>query len=97
MPSVSFYVVWPDARVVDCYSPSTVIKEYFEVGKEYPLTEFMMLAREALEAASERVRVKFGYACSAAMDTLEVLERDAKVFRDTPNAKVKINGISEGI
>ena len=97
MPSVNFYIVWPDARIADCYSPSTVIKEYFEVGKEYPLAKFMNLARDGLEAASERVRQKYGYACSAAMDTLEILERDAKAFSNMPEAKVKINGFSEGI
>lgn len=97
MPSVNFYIVWPDARVADCYSPSTAINEYFEVGKEYPLAEFMHLARAGLEAASERVRLKYGYACSAAMDTLATLERDAKVFSHTPNAKVKINGFNEGL
>lgn len=97
MPSVNFYVVWPDTHIANCYSPSTVIKQYFEVGKEYPLAEFMQLAREGLEAASERVRLKYGYACSAAMDTLATLERDAEVFKDTSDAKVKINGFNEGI
>jgi uncharacterized repeat protein (TIGR04042 family) len=36
------------------------------------------------------VRAKYGFACSAAMDQLAQIERDAERFRDQPEATVKV-------
>jgi uncharacterized repeat protein (TIGR04042 family) len=36
------------------------------------------------------VREKYGFACSAAMDQLAQIERDAERFRDRPDATVKV-------
>jgi uncharacterized repeat protein (TIGR04042 family) len=63
-----------------CYSPSLVVREYLEVGRAYPLPDFMDRSRTMLNIGSERVRVKFGYACSAAMDQLQELESRAASF-----------------
>ena len=41
MPEMHFSVRWPDNSTSDCYSPSRVIKNYLEVGKSYPLPEFV--------------------------------------------------------
>lgn len=60
-----------------CYSPSLVVREYLEVGQVYPLGDFMERSRTMLNIGSERVRAKFGYACSAALDQLALLEEKA--------------------
>lgn len=80
MPAVYFQVRWPDKTESQCYSPSTVIKEFFTPGTVYPLAEFMQRANEGLHAASERVREKFGFACSSAMDQLGKIEHIGQRF-----------------
>lgn len=80
MPAMHFSLRWPDARETRCYSPSLIIKERFAPGARYPLPEFMPAMRDALEVASERVRAKFGFACSMAMDQLAEIEAIAAQF-----------------
>ena len=77
MPAMHFHLRWPDGRESRCYSPSLVIKDYFAPGSDYPLPDFLRRSREALHIASERVRAKYGYACSMAMDQLARIEADA--------------------
>jgi uncharacterized repeat protein (TIGR04042 family) len=74
MPEMHFVVRWPDGGEMRCYSPSLVVREYLEVGRAYALHDFMERSRNMLRIGSERVRAKYGYACSAAMDQLEELE-----------------------
>lgn len=75
MPAMSFRIRWPDGQETDCYSPSLVIRDYVAVGADYPVEAFMRSMRTALEIASERVRQKYGFACSRAMDQLATLEQ----------------------
>jgi uncharacterized repeat protein (TIGR04042 family) len=77
MPEMHFTVRWPDGGDTRCYSPSLVVREYLEVGRTYSLPDFMDRSRAMLNIGSERVRAKFGYACSAAMDQLQELEQRA--------------------
>lgn len=79
MPETHVKIRWPDQSTESCYSPSTVIREYLEAGKEYPLADFVSLCDVALSEASERVRKKYGYACSAASDQNEHIKRQAAV------------------
>ncbi|MGQ7843250.1 MSMEG_0570 family nitrogen starvation response protein [Granulosicoccus sp. 3-233] len=77
MPETRFEIRWPDQTTESCYSPSTVIKDYLEAGHDYPLNDFLQRCDTALSEASERVRKKYGYACSAASDQKEQLFRQA--------------------
>ena len=52
MPEVHFRVRWPDGGLDTCYSPSTVIKDFFVVGQPYPLDEFLEL-RGSSDAISD--------------------------------------------
>jgi len=92
MPVTHFRVRWPDQSEATCYSPSSVVTEYFVAGQDYPLEEFLLRSRQALGSASERVRAKYGYACSAAMDQLEQIERTAARFGAQPHAVVRMLG-----
>ena len=80
MPELHFEVRWPDGTRERYYSPSTIIRAHLTAGQSYPVNEFVAHARDALMLASERVRAKFGYACSSAHDTLNQIETRAAGF-----------------
>ena len=90
MPVMHFRIQWPDNSEENCYSPSQVVSDFFTPGQDYPVDDFVSRAREALNIASERVREKYGFACSAAMDQLAKIEADAERFMAEPDAKVRI-------
>jgi len=89
MPVTHFVVRWPDGREERCYSPSTIVRDYLRPG-DYPLDTFLSCAHDALDAASERVRAKFGYMCSSALDQWAVLEHTAEAYRSDPAAQVTV-------
>ena len=74
MPAMHFQVRWPDGREDRCYSPSLVVREHLKVGGSYPLPEFVHRVDMALNIASERVRIKYGHACSHALDQLAAIK-----------------------
>ncbi|MFZ0603218.1 MAG: MSMEG_0570 family nitrogen starvation response protein [Roseiarcus sp.] len=88
MPEMRFIVRWPDGAKDTCYSPSLVIKDYFREGETYMLSDFVARSREALMIASDRVKAKYGHACSRALGQLAEIERVARRFGDEPGAKV---------
>jgi uncharacterized repeat protein (TIGR04042 family) len=90
MPEMIFLVRWPDASQTAYYSPSRVIHEYFTVGEDYNLPEFLNRSRVALRLASERVRAKYGFACARASASLAAIERHATPFTAQADARIKI-------
>jgi uncharacterized repeat protein (TIGR04042 family) len=90
MPVMHFLIQWPDNSEANCYSPSQVVSDFFTPGQDYPVHDFVSRAREALNIASERVREKYGFACSAAMDQLAQIEVEAERFIAEPDARVKV-------
>lgn len=89
MPEVFYDVCWPNGQTEKCYSPSSVIKDFIKENEIYPLPEFLELAAEALNEASERVRAKYGYACSSAMDQLRHFRAKAEEFSSDSNVYIK--------
>ena len=81
MPVMHFTLQWPDAAQMRCYSPSLVVREHLAVGQRYPLPELLQRCREALHTGSERVRAKYGFACSAALDQLAQIEHQATRYQ----------------
>lgn len=75
MPEMTFFVRWPDGEEESCYSPSLVIKRYFEPGEEVPLGEFLSRSREALTEASHRVQARYGFPCGRALGQLRRIEQ----------------------
>ncbi len=81
MPAVNFRVRWPDDSQSECYSPSTIIRDYVKAGQSLTIAEFAERSRSGLCAASERGRQRYGYACSSAMDQLAQIERHCRKFK----------------
>ena len=74
MPEMHFQVRWPDNSVSVCYSPSLVVKDFFQEGASYSLEDFLQRSREALTIASNRVKEKYGFHCTSAMQQLHEIE-----------------------
>lgn len=77
MPEMTMTVRWPDGRVQECYSPSLVLHDHLEAGQAYPVAEFVSRTVYALAIASDRVKEKFGFACTSAAATAEAVRTSA--------------------
>lgn len=88
MPDLTFRIRWPDGGEELCYSPSSIVREFYAEGETYPLDTFMSLSERAFHAASERVRAVYGYPCSRAAAQLAALRESAAPFRKEPGAAV---------
>ena len=95
MPEMRFFIRWPDGTAETCYSPSLVIKDYFSVGESYPLADFLVRSRTAFNIANERVRAKYGFACSQAITQLAQIESAAMAFGDDADARVTVDAFEE--
>jgi uncharacterized repeat protein (TIGR04042 family) len=58
MPEMCFHVRWPDGAAQRCYSPSTVVADYFTAGTEYDLADFVERSRTALGITGAKVTVE---------------------------------------
>lgn len=96
MPAMHYTLRWPDATESTCYSPSLVIQDFFVPGQDYALDDFLARVREATTIASERVRAKFGFACSRANDQLIDIESRAAAFAQRPGAQVRVVAFDTG-
>ncbi len=94
MPEMTFSVRWPDGTVSHCYSPSLVVREHLAVGQSYPLDDFVDRVRTALTIASDRVRSKYGFACTGAAAQLDEVERTAARFAGGNAPTVTIVGFT---
>jgi len=94
MPEMYFHVRWPDGAIQHCYSPSTVVADYFTAGTDYELADFVERSRTALGIAGERVREKFGFFCTGASEQLTQIERAASAYRSVAGAKVTVESLT---
>lgn len=95
MPEMRFHISWPDGQPESCYSPSLVIKDYFEPGESYELADFLGRSRVALTIASERVRARYGHPCSLALGQLSRIEAAGARYRALPDAHVRVEAFDE--
>jgi uncharacterized repeat protein (TIGR04042 family) len=91
-----FCARWPDGEVVTYYSPSLVVDEYLRAGSSYPLPEFVERCQTALGIASERVRAKYGFACSRAAASLARIEAKARQCAGIADAAVLVEPLAQG-
>ena len=71
MPEINFQINLPDGKKASLYSPSTVILEYLKPGDSLKISDFKSLAIQALHKASEKVRAKYGFACTRTLEEEE--------------------------
>ncbi|MBF2002973.1 MAG: MSMEG_0570 family nitrogen starvation response protein [Synechococcales cyanobacterium M58_A2018_015] len=90
MPEMRFRIRWCDGTEELCYSPSLVVKKYFELHHTYDLEDFVQRARTALQIASDRVQAKYGYPCGLALGQLQQIEERAAQYRAVPDAQVEV-------
>jgi uncharacterized repeat protein (TIGR04042 family) len=95
MPEMLFHIRWPNGTIERCYSPSLVIRDHLCVGETYSVPEFLRRSRVALTIASDRVREKYGFACSRAMGQLARLESAAGRFDDNSGDRVTVISFHE--
>lgn len=95
MPEMRMSIRWPDGAPESCYSPSLVLKDYFQVDRSYALTDFCGRSRTALTIASERVKARFGFPCSRASDQLARIEERCRAFAAFPDAQVRVEAFHE--
>ena len=88
MPELTFTTRWPDGRSLETYSPSLVVHDHLEEGRSYTVEEFARRSVVALGAASERVRERWGSACSSAGATVEQICRSAGYYAATDVVEV---------
>lgn len=88
MPEIYFTIQLPDGLTKECYSPSTVVLKHFSQGEEISVAEFLSRSRVALAAAGERVRQKYGFACSSAAAQLDSIEEWTRSYES--NATIRI-------
>lgn len=88
MPEVLYTIELPDGVRKECYSPSTVVRDYFHAGEEMDVTEFRQRSRKALAEASERVRVKFGFSCSSAASQLAEIEQFTRAYSGDQTVRI---------
>lgn len=80
MPEMTFEVRWPDGSVQRCYSPSLVVHDHLTAGASYTVADFVHRSGTALAEAGERVRARFGFACTSAAATAEEITNAAGQF-----------------
>ncbi len=90
MPETRFKIQWPDGSEEICYSPSSIVKSYFEIDRDYELTDFVDRVRTALNIASDRVRAKYGKPCGLAIGQLAEIEANAVQFTSQSDSIVRI-------
>ena len=88
MPEINSNIQWPDGTTQSCYSPSLVVKKYFDPEATYSLTEFVEKSRTALNIASDRVQKAYGFPCSRALGQLKQIESKAKEYENLSEPKV---------
>ncbi|WP_299572696.1 MSMEG_0570 family nitrogen starvation response protein [uncultured Williamsia sp.] len=88
MPEMTVTVRWPDGTRDDCYSPSLVMHDHLTAGTDYTVADFTDRATVALGEAAERVRARYGFACTSAMATADHIRSRAEGF--APDATVTV-------
>lgn len=82
VPEVHLNVEWPDGRNTVLYSPSTVILNYLQPGQSLAVAELTSRGKEALRLASERVRARYGFACTRTDEEERQLLHTAAAYAD---------------
>jgi len=73
MPEVAFTIRWADGTRFHGVSPSRAIERWIVEGGIYPRAQLCRRIEAGLAEASERVRERYGFACTAAAEVVQEL------------------------
>ena len=93
MPEMHFRIRWPDGVDETCYSPSLVIKDFFQPGETYALA-ISSRSRTALKIASDRVEAKYGFPARGRLDNSPASRPPARAS-PSPDANVSVESFHE--
>jgi uncharacterized repeat protein (TIGR04042 family) len=97
MPEMTFTVEWPDGSLQECYSPSLVMHDYLTTGESYPVSEFVHRVATALDEASQRVRAKYGFACTSASAQRDDIQDRAQPFLSAERPPEQATGMAGSV
>jgi uncharacterized repeat protein (TIGR04042 family) len=80
MPEVMLELHWPDGEASRFYSPSTVVYEFLKPGDTLSIAELEQRGLAALREASERVRARYGFACTRTDEEASKLQKRLAMY-----------------
>ncbi len=92
MPEVRLSLEWPDGLITELYSPSTVILEHLRPGETLPVAVLQTRGLAALHDASERVRARYGFACTRTDEEAAKLQRSVAAYGADQLVKIQSQG-----
>jgi uncharacterized repeat protein (TIGR04042 family) len=93
MPEVMLELHWPDGEASRFYSPSTVVYEFLRPGDSLSIAELEQKGLAALREASERVRARYGFACTRTDEEASKLQKRLAMYGR--NDRVDVREISD--
>jgi uncharacterized repeat protein (TIGR04042 family) len=89
MPEVMLELRWPDGEASTFYSPSTVVYEFLQPGDQLTIAELEQKGLTALQEASERVRARYGFACTRTDEEALKLRKRLALFNSSDMVEVQ--------
>ena len=93
MPEVLLELRWPDGEASRFYSPSTVVYDFLKPGETLSIAELEQKGLAALREASERVRARYGFACTRTDEEASKLQQ--RLARYSRTERVEVREISD--
>ena len=95
MAEVEVAIRWADGHVQTGHSPSRAIERWLVERAVYPRDEMAMRVRRGLAEASERVRERYGYACTVAAQLSDELLHGAAAHGGAPDAPATVERLRQ--
>lgn len=89
MPEVMLELRWPDGEASTFYSPSTVVYEFLQPGDQLTIAELEQKGLTALQEASERVRARYGFACTRTDEEALKLRKRLALFNSSDMVEIQ--------
>ena len=89
MPEVLLELHWPDGEASRFYSPSTIVYEFLKPGETLSIAELEQKGLAALRKASERVRARYGFACTRTDEEASKLQQRLARYGRTDRVEVR--------
>jgi uncharacterized repeat protein (TIGR04042 family) len=95
MPEVLLELHWPDGEASRFYSPSTIVYEFLKPGQTLTIAELEQRGLAALSEASERVRARYGFACTRTDEEASKLRQRLAMYG--LNDRVQVRELSPAV